>query len=58
VADFLEPSYSLKVRALKDIAAGIVLIFCILTAASGVIIFSSYLVNLFNKNLCYLVHLL
>jgi diacylglycerol kinase len=46
VADFLEPSYSLKVRALKDIAAGIVLIFCILAAVAGVIIFSSYLVNL------------
>lgn len=47
VADFLEPSYSLKVRALKDIAAGIILIFCILAAVAGTIIFSSYLVNLF-----------
>lgn len=47
VADFLEPSYSLKVKALKDIAAGIVLIFCILVAVAGVIIFSSYLINLF-----------
>ena len=46
-ADFLEPSYSLKVRALKDIAAGIVLIFCILAAISGAIIFSSYLTNIF-----------
>jgi len=48
VADFLEPSYSLKVRALKDIAAGIVLIFCILSALVGTIIFSSYLVRLFK----------
>ncbi|MCX6737533.1 MAG: diacylglycerol kinase family protein [Candidatus Parcubacteria bacterium] len=48
VADFLEPSYSLKVRALKDIAAGVVLIFCILSAVSGVIIFSHYWQNLFR----------
>jgi len=48
VADFLEPSYSLKVRALKDIAAGVVLIFCILSATSGVIIFSHYWQNLFR----------
>lgn len=48
VADFLEPSYSLKVRALKDIAAGIVLIFCILSALAGTIIFSSYLVRIFK----------
>ncbi|MCX6737385.1 MAG: diacylglycerol kinase family protein [Candidatus Parcubacteria bacterium] len=48
VADFLEPSYSLKVRALKDIAAGVVLIFCILSAVSGVIIFSHYWQNLFQ----------
>ncbi|HPR91603.1 MAG TPA: diacylglycerol kinase family protein [Candidatus Paceibacterota bacterium] len=48
VADFLEPSYSLKVRALKDIAAGIVLIFCILSALVGTIIFSSYLVRIFK----------
>jgi len=47
-ADFLEPSYSLKVRALKDIAAGIVLIFCIFAAISGTIIFSSYLANIFR----------
>lgn len=46
-ADFLEPSYSLKVRALKDIAAGIVLIFCILAATAGTIIFYSYLINFF-----------
>jgi undecaprenol kinase len=48
VADFLEPSYSLKVRSLKDIAAGVVLIFCILSATSGVIIFSHYWQNLFG----------
>jgi diacylglycerol kinase (ATP) len=48
VADFLEPSYSLKVKALKDIAAGVVLIFCILSATSGVIIFSHYWQNLFR----------
>lgn len=48
VADFLEPSYSLKVKALKDIAAGVVLLFCILSATSGVIIFSHYWQNLFR----------
>ncbi|MFZ2414485.1 MAG: diacylglycerol kinase family protein [Minisyncoccia bacterium] len=48
VADFLEPSYSLKVKALKDIAAGVVLVFCILSATSGVIIFSHYWQNLFK----------
>jgi diacylglycerol kinase len=48
VADFLEPSYSLKVKALKDIAAGIVLIFCILAATAGSIIFYSYLINFFR----------
>ncbi|HOK34919.1 MAG TPA: diacylglycerol kinase family protein [Candidatus Paceibacterota bacterium] len=40
--DILEPNYSKKIKIIKDLMAGIVLIACILAVVLGLLIFAQY----------------
>jgi diacylglycerol kinase len=46
--DFLHPSYHPKIKAIKDISAGAVLIMCLGSAIVGILIFLPYFLKIFR----------
>jgi diacylglycerol kinase len=46
--DFLHPSYHPKIKAIKDISAGAVLIMCLGAVIAGILIFLPHFLEIFK----------